>query len=68
MYVAGLTKTLAEQQNTYHDEVDQIEFVQRLINRQQENFDEIWTIMEKRKPLALARRAQQQQQQQSNNT
>ncbi|CAF2212117.1 unnamed protein product, partial [Rotaria magnacalcarata] len=67
MYVAGLTKTLVEQQNTYHDEVDQIEFVQRLIDRQQENFDEIWTIMEKRKPLALARRAQQQQQQQSNN-
>ena len=41
MYVAGLTKTLVEQQNTYHDEVDQIEFVQRWVGRQLDNFDEM---------------------------
>ncbi|CAF2147949.1 unnamed protein product [Rotaria magnacalcarata] len=64
---SGLTKSLIEQQNTYHDELDEIEIQEQMLVGYQDSYYALWSFMAARKESVLARRRQQQQQQQINN-
>ncbi|CAF4837327.1 unnamed protein product [Rotaria socialis] len=58
-----LTKSLVEQQNTYHDEFDEAEIREQLLAKYQYAYNEIWTIVEKINESIFAKRRLQQNQQ-----
>ncbi|CAF2038100.1 unnamed protein product, partial [Rotaria magnacalcarata] len=66
MYIPGLTKSLADQQNTYHNEFDEAEIREQMLAKYQYSYNDIWAIVEKiNESIFAKRRLQQQQNQQS---
>ncbi|CAF3475241.1 unnamed protein product [Rotaria socialis] len=63
MYITGLTKSLVEQQNTYHDEFDEAEIREQMLAKYQYSYNDIWAIVEKINEAIFAKRRLQRQQQ-----
>ncbi|CAF2111031.1 unnamed protein product [Rotaria magnacalcarata] len=66
MLIPDLTKSLLEQQNTFHTDLDETEVVEQALVNFQDAYNDVWSIMAARKESIVPIRRQQQHQQINN--